>query len=383
MSAPDGIRDARLGAIAARFEIGAPVRAIAPLGRGLINATFRVETARGGYVLQRINGHVFPHPERIMANLRNLQALIRADDGAGPRIPGIILTRDGDAFTRDQAGGVWRMLELVPDARSLERIDTADQAREVGRILGGFHRAATDLPLARFQVSLPGFHDTAAYLRRLRTLTLNRPPPESDAPTRRLLERVEAHQHLAHLLEDACRAGDIARRITHGDPKLDNILFTADGARALALVDLDTVQPGLIQHDLGDCLRSCCNRSGEGALDPASTRFDAEICEWMLEGYAELMAERMRPEDVAAVYDAMRIIPFELGIRFLTDHLDGDRYFRVDYPGQNRLKAEIQLALVSDIERQEDRLRGTIDRIFGTGRAGRVGAPPESGHSAR
>ncbi|MBK1723649.1 phosphotransferase enzyme family protein [Thiocystis violacea] len=365
MSRSADITAANLDAIAARFETDKPARAITPLGRGLINDTFRVETAGESYVLQRINGEVFPHPEQIMANLLALSELLADADAGGLRIPHIVLTGDGVAFARDQAGALWRMMELIPDARNLAGIESAEEAQEVGRVLGAFHRVTAALPVARFGVSLPGFHDTPAYLRRLEQTASERRHQNAIGEAEEPLAFVDQHRDLAGLLAGAERVGRIRRRITHGDPKLDNILFSTGSPKALALIDLDTIQPGLPQHDLGDCLRSCCNRGGEGAPDPGDTHFDLEICEGILRGYAAETRGLLGAGDIASLYDAIRSVPFELGLRFLTDHLDGNRYFRIDYPGQNLLKARIQLALVADIEAKEPSLRSMIEEVFG------------------
>ena len=153
----------------------------------------------------------------------------------------------------------------------------------------------------------------------------------------------------------------------HGDPKLDNILFDTKRRRALALIDLDTVQPGLIQQDLGDCLRSCCNRSGEESRDQGSVRFDLELCAAILGAYAEETRGLLGPGDLAVLYDSIRLLPYELALRFLTDHLEGDRYFRVAYQGQNLEKARIQLDLLADIESRETAIRRLIADAFGCG----------------
>ena len=167
------------------------------------------------------------------------------------------------------------------------------------------------------------------------------------------------------MLEDARAQGLIDERVIHGDPKLDNILFDASGRRALALIDLDTVQPGLIQQDLGDCLRSCCNRSGESPQDQGRPDFDLGLCAAILDAYGEETRGLLGPGDIEVLYDSIRLLPFELALRFLTDHLEGDRYFRVTHPGQNLEKARTQLDLVADIESKEPAIREIIANAFG------------------
>ncbi|MTW19661.1 phosphotransferase enzyme family protein [Allochromatium palmeri] len=343
------------------FAIEPPISAISPLGRGLINDTYRLEAGGRAYVLQRLNGHVFPEPERIMVNLARLGRHPEPPESLGLHVPALIPTRDGTSCVRDQTGAVWRLMDFVPDTCNLPRLQSIEQAREVGRVLGCFHRWTAALPVEDFAVTLPGYHDTAGYLGRLRALFEPGTAATEIAP---LLRFIEARSDLAETLDQAVRSGRIAPRLTHGDPKLDNILFDQDARRALALIDLDTIQPGLIQHDLGDCLRSCCNALGEGETDPARVRFDLRLAGAILAGYAEATRDWLSGEDIDCLFDGIRVMPFELGLRFLTDHLQGDRYFKVDRPGRNLIKARIQFALVADIERQDAAIRAVIVEAF-------------------
>ncbi|MFD2114001.1 phosphotransferase enzyme family protein [Thiorhodococcus fuscus] len=354
-----------LRAIAAEFDISAPIDTPTPLGQGLINDTFRLDAGGLSYVLQRINGAVFPRPEQIMANLLMLSDFLRERGATAPRVPTLILARGGLPFVRDGNGHVWRLMELIAGTRTLSRIAHPDQAAEVGRILGGFHRALSELPTERLGISLPGFHDTPGYLRRFTEVSDLRPDIPPDVDLEEACTFVAERRELANALEQARDQGQLPTRITHGDPKLDNILFSADERAAVALIDLDTVQPGLVHHDLGDCLRSCCNRCGEGMRKAETAEFDLGICAGILAGYAEGSGHLLQREEVGLLYEAVRVVPFELGLRFLTDHLEGDRYFRVDERGRNLLKARVQFALVRSIERQEREIRAVIEESLG------------------
>ncbi len=355
---PQTCDPARCHDIATRFAIRRPISVISPLGRGLINDTFRLEAGGQVYVLQRINARVFPDPAQIMTNLRVLSNHLADLDDPGLRLPALIPTREGADFLCDVDNGVWRLLEFIPDTVTLSQIERAGQAREVGRILGGLHRAVASLPTTRLGFALPSFHATPDYLARLLTVAAHNTSDSADC-----LEFVSARRELAGVLETAHQAGRIRQRVIHGDPKLDNILFDQTGDCARALIDLDTVQPGLLQHDLGDCLRSCCNRVGEQG--GAEVRFDLSLCANILRGYASETRDILTAADIALFYDAIRLLPFELGLRFLTDHLEGDRYFRVSRHGENLHKAQVQFALVADIERQEQALRTLIVECFG------------------
>jgi Ser/Thr protein kinase RdoA (MazF antagonist) len=353
-----------LFSLAGRFSVPGSPTGVSPLGQGLINATFAVETSAGRYVLQRVNGQVFQHPERIMGNLAVLAGHLARHAAPGIAVPGPIPARDGGAFVTDEGGHLWRLMERIPDAMNLARVETPAQAREVGFALGRFHRLVADLDPSRLAWTLPGFHVTLAYLTQLDRVLAARPPTAADPDLTQALTQVERRRAGAGALDQAHRAGRIPLRVTHGDPKLDNILFHRTTGRALALIDLDTVQPGLIQHDIGDCLRSCCNRGGESAGAGPDVTFDLDVCASVLDAYAAETQDLLGPADLAALYDGIRLIPFELGVRFLADHLAGDRYFRVRTRGENLAKALTQFALTADIERRDGAIRALIRDAF-------------------
>jgi hypothetical protein len=161
------------------------------------------------------------------------------------------------------------------------------------------------------------------------------------------------------VLEAAHLRGELPACPIHGDPKLANILFSRDTGQAISLIDLDTVKPGLLHYDIGDCLRSCCNPAGEDA-DPAKVSFNLACCAAILRGYLPQVAPFFSVADYHYIYDAVRIIAFELGLRFFSDHLAGDVYFRVKRPGHNLHRAMVQFALCRSVEAQEAEIRAIV-----------------------
>jgi len=343
-----------------RFALPTPVDRIEPYGNGLINATFLVTTEDAHYILQRINGLVFPQPERILANLSVLSTHVATRVPAEPRIPALIVARGGLPCVRDSEGELWRLMEFIPDTEGLTGIEDPEQAREVGRILGRFHRLVSDLAVDRLAVTLPRFHVTPDYLKRFEQVLAGSTGVHPQALSK-AIAAVTARRARVDVLEAARRAGHLPLRVIHGDPKLDNILFDRTTGRAVSLIDLDTVQAGLVHYDIGDCLRSCCNRHS-GATD---TRFDLDLCRAILGAYADTTDGLLNGAEIELLFEAIRLIPFELAMRFLTDHLEGDRYFRVTKRGQNLHKARVQLALVADIEAKEQAIHHIIAACFG------------------
>ncbi|MBK1649456.1 phosphotransferase enzyme family protein [Rhabdochromatium marinum] len=359
-------------AMAGHFPVCAVVQEVQPLGSGLINTTFAVQAQAGHFVLQRINASVFANPPLIMDNLARLQQAIAGAgaDAQPPRLPRFFATTSGELLARDAQGGYWRLLERIEQGAPLNAVKSAAQARAIGRLLGQFHRFGARLPVADYHVTLPQSHDTLGYRAALdevvKTLSASAGPgtgdsPALDAQAAAVLEQVHAHDQILHSLQEVRTAGLIKKTLVHGDPKRDNVLFDHQGERALCLIDLDTVQPGFILYDIGDCLRSCCNRAC-GTI-PEQVHFDAQLAEALLGGYAEAAPDLLSAVERELLFDAMRLVPLELVMRFLTDHLRGDQYFRVRFRGENLHKAIAQLALVADIERQEPQLRGLGRRL--------------------
>ncbi len=334
--------------VARRFISQAARLEIRPLGNGLINDTYLVEATSGAWVLQRINADVFPEPRRVVDNLLLLGRHIRAKPQAAVRlrIPAILPTADGEPCYQDELGQIWRALELISPSISREKIDNPHQAAEVGSALAHFHGLCSDLPVDAMSDTLPGFHVTPTYYRHYLTL-LDRPlRVVDDAEFRECLDFIAEHRRHVDVLESA----PLRQRIIHGDPKLNNFLFYPDSNDIVSLIDLDTVKPGLVHYDIGDCLRSCCHRRDR-------RQFDLALCREILSHYLREAGDFFTAADYDYLYAAIWLIPFELGLRFFSDYLAGDRYFKISQPRQNLTRALAQFALCRDIARQ----RGEIE----------------------
>jgi Ser/Thr protein kinase RdoA (MazF antagonist) len=347
--------------IAAQFLPAGEDFLVEALGDGLINQTWLVSPAASPrLVLQRVNARVFPHPGRIAANLRRLQAHIRrGHSDFAEHWPDWVPPRAGGDAVLDADGGHWRALRYIENNRILKKITDERQAVEVGRVLGAFHAALAEVDCAVLEDTLPDFHIAPAYLASLDAAATAAGIAE-DPALRQALGFVESRRDFVPVLERAKAAGRLRPRVIHGDPKLANILFDREGERALTLIDLDTVKPGLVHYDIGDCLRSCCNRAGESPDGPDATRFDLALCEAILRGYLSAAGNMLTAEDREHLYDAIRLIPLELGIRFLADHLAGDVYFRTESRGQNLHRARVQFRLVECIEEDEAAIRRIV-----------------------
>ena len=364
----------RLASHAGRFAIDAPVSAVEPLGSGNVNDTYRVGTASGSsYVLQRINTRVFRQPELVMANLAALAEHVEGrrqtgawpDEAPGNRawdVPRAIPLADGSGNWLSTDGEAWRLLSFVEAAESFDTVQSSEHAHQVGRALGTFHQLIHDLPAERLADTLEGFHITPGYLADYHQVR-EQSQVELCAENRWCQAFVAEREELAPVLEQAKEAGRLQLRPIHGDPKVNNVMVCASTGQAVALVDLDTVKPGLIHYDIGDCLRSGCNPLGEETHDLEAVAFDLALCRAMLGGYLSQGRSFLTEGDIAHLYDAIRLIPFELGLRFFSDHLAGNVYFKASHSRHNLQRALVQFRLVESIEAQEGEIRALIAEL--------------------
>lgn len=339
---------------------------VRPLGQGNINDTYLVSGIPQPFVLQRLNHQVFPEPHRLMDNLHQLihHARQRLSERPGERpwqVPAIVPTRGGQPYWTDPQGHLWRALEFIDGATTLNTVQTATQAQEVGYGLGYFHLLLSDLSPASLTDTLPGFHITPGYLETYGTVAATASCPSPEAAY--CYGQIAAHGHRLDLLETLKQRGQLPLRPIHGDPKVNNILFDRASGQAISLIDLDTVKPGLVHYDIGDCLRSSCNRLGEETEQWQQVYFDLDICSAVLQGYLASAQNFLEPVEYDYLGDAAWLIAFELGLRFFTDYLAGNQYFKVRHPTHNLRRALVQFKLAESIDRQAEDIQALVSRL--------------------
>jgi Ser/Thr protein kinase RdoA (MazF antagonist) len=355
--------------IARQFAHRGKVIDVREFGKGNINHTFLVTVdtgERGRFILQRVNTKVFRNPELIMRNMllatRHMICRTRNTPftkGRRWQVPSVILTQQGLDHCLEADGSFWRAISLVEDSQSFTAIRGENHAREVGYAVGLFHTLLSDLSAGSLTDTLEGFHVTPRYLRHYDEVLQKFSRPSSPE-VHYCLRVVTEQRDGAHVLEDARAKGRLFLRPIHGDPKVDNILLDTATDLAVSLVDLDTVKPGLVHYDIGDCLRSGCNPLGEDAEEWETVRFEPDLCRAILQGYLPMAKEFLTGDDLDYIYDSIRLIAFELGLRFFTDYLEGDVYFRIRYPEHNLARALVQFRLTESIRSQETAVRNII-----------------------
>ncbi|GAC1467646.1 MAG: phosphotransferase [Chamaesiphon sp.] len=361
-----------LVAIANQFKLEGKVIDIRGFGNGNINDTFLVTLesfAEKHFILQRINTQVFRQPELVMQNMHTFtqhvcSRLLSAPLSGDRRweVPRVLFTQDNRNHCIDPKGLFWRGISFIDCSESFDTIQDLEHAREVGYALGMFQNLISDLPSYRLADTLEGFHITPRYLQHYDEVLAKNSKTKSPE-VEYALQFVSDRRSWAHVLEDAKTQGKLNLRPIHGDPKVNNIMIDTTTRQAISIIDLDTVKPGLVHYDIGDCLRSCCNPLGEETERWETVRFETDICQAILQGYISLAKDFLTESDYEYLYDAICLLAFELGLRFLTDYLAGNVYFKVKHQEHNLARALVQFKLTESIESQATPIRAIIQEL--------------------
>jgi len=363
--------------IAQKFEVAGRVVTVVRQEEGNVNDTylaiFRTTFSEERIILQRINKRVFAQPEHIMENMRvlteHVHRRIEEEIDQSDRfwqLPRVIPAQDGKDYVIDEDGEFWRAITLIASAHAYPKIQSVEHAYEAGFVLGQFQRLISDMDANTLHDTLVGFHITPQYLK---TLDAALQTPEGQARLHASLEAercnlfVDARRDWCSVLEDAKARGELHLRPIHGDPKISNIMIDDATGKGTCIIDLDTVKPGLIHYDFGDCLRSSCNPAGEETLDLKSVFFDTDLCEAIVKGYMAYAGSFLTEADRHYLYDSIRLIAFELGLRFFADYIAGNVYFNTRYDEQNLNRARVQFKLTESIEARESKIRGLLEKV--------------------
>jgi hypothetical protein len=353
-----------LATIARSFEIEGSFVSAVPYGTGHINDTFAVSFEQKGattrYILQRINHGIFKDPAANMENIRrvteHLARRLSGEADAARRVLTLIPARDGEIFYRDSEGNFWRMYLLIENAVSLETATSPEQAFEAGRAFGEFQQWLTDLPGPRLNVTIPDFHHVPK-----RFATLER-AIEADTVGRASLAQPEIQFALAHQpITDVLLKAGLPERVTHNDTKFSNVLLDKTTGRGLCVIDLDTVMPGLALYDFGDMVRTTTSPAAEDERDLSRVHLEMPMFESLLRGYLSTASEFLTPDERRHLAFSGTLITFVMGIRFLTDYLSGDTYYKVHREGHNLDRCRTQFRLIESIERQEETMNRLVE----------------------
>ncbi|MCX7916301.1 MAG: aminoglycoside phosphotransferase family protein [Verrucomicrobiae bacterium] len=328
-----------------------------PHGSGHINDTYAVTFDQAGkpvrYIVQRINHRVFNNPVALMENIYRVTTHVKAKlTGArSRRALTLVPTRDGQPFHRDEAGNFWRCYLFIEGARTYDAVESPKQAYEAARAFGRFQQLLADLPAPRLHETIPDFHHTPKRLAALEAAIA----ADTAGRARECGPEIEFVMKRRALTRALVEAG-LPERVTHNDTKLNNVMLDDATGEGVCVIDLDTVMPGLALYDFGDQVRTTTSPAKEDERDLTKVGLRREMFEALARGYLEAAGRFLTREEKELLVVAGKVITLEIGIRFLTDYLSGDVYFKVHRPGHNLDRCRTKFKLVESIEAQEHEL---------------------------
>ncbi len=333
-------------------------------GKGHINSTFLVlcrneDNKISKYVMQAINTYVFKEPEKLMANVINVTEFLRKKEPDNRGILNMLRTKDGNGFYRDDEGKCWRMYVYVDDALSLESAGVSEDFYEAAYAFGKFQRDLSDFPADTLFETIPDFHNTEKrYHDFLDAVNEDKLGRVNNVATE--IKFIEDRAPFFSLLNDKFTEGVLPLRVTHNDTKLNNVLLDKFTRKALCVLDLDTIMPGFSVTDFGDAIRYGANNAAEDEKDVSKVWLNLDLFKAFTEGYLTGCDGKLNNEEIMLLPEGAKMITLECGMRFLTDYISGDLYFKTAYPEHNLVRARTQLKLAEDIEKHFDDMKQIV-----------------------
>jgi Phosphotransferase enzyme family len=356
----------RIGAVARQFEIEGEFIGAALYGNGHINDSYCVAFDRAGllvrYILQRINHNVFKNPVAVMENIKrvtsHLASQVSGQLDSDRRVLTLIPARDGQAWHVDAEGNHWRAYRFIENAHTYDAVESTEQAFQAAKAFGQFQQLLASLPAPRLRNTIPDFHHTPKRFRALQQAVA------ADVAGRAILAKQEidfafAHESIVSVLLDA----NLPERVTHNDTKFNNVMLDDVTGAAVCVIDLDTVMPGLAPYDFGDMVRTTTSPATEDEQDLSKVTMQFPMFEALVRGYLAAAGEFLTKAEKQHLAFSGKLITFEIGIRFLTDYLCGDTYFKIHRDGHNLDRCRTQFELVRSIERQEEKMNRMVESL--------------------
>ncbi|MFT4547394.1 MAG: hypothetical protein ACI9UA_004872 [Pseudoalteromonas tetraodonis] len=359
-----------LFSIPAQFDLrGGELDNLSRIGIGHINDTYLGSVReRGGqitrYVFQRINRSVFPDIVSLMENIRRVtEHLEPAYVSTGRQALRLIPTLDGADYHRDPAGDFWRAFPLIENSVTHSVLSSPAQAQQTGFAFGEFSQILSTLPEPPLHEVIADFHNTAKRYKAFLAAV------DADLANRVDTARAEIDAALdgaawATIITDAQLAGDVPSRVAHNDSKIENVLFDAETGEPVCVVDLDTTMPGSILHDFGDLVRTAAAIAPEDETDSGRIGVSLTVFQSLSEGFLSACGEILTPVELALLASAGKVIVYEQALRFLTDHLLGDTYYRIKHEGHNLERARNQLKVAQILDSMQSSLETSISTIY-------------------
>ncbi|MCL2407221.1 MAG: aminoglycoside phosphotransferase family protein [Defluviitaleaceae bacterium] len=344
--------------IADNFDLDGYVTYFDRYGNGHINTTYLAKTDKGrDYIFQKINKNIF---KDVVALMRNISSVTRFQRESGDNALMLVKCVDGADFYVDGSGEYWRVYDFVVDSVCLDSARTPVDLYESGVAFGRFQKALGGFDASQLFETIPRFHDTPnRYEHLLEAITADK--KGRLANVRSEVDFAMARREYAGTLMGLLESGELPLRVTHNDTKLNNVLLHKDTGKPLCVIDLDTVMPGLAANDFGDAIRFGANTAAEDEVDLSKVAFSLEMFEAFTRGFVENGG--LTEKELLYLRDGAKMMTLECGVRFLTDYLNGDTYFKIHRPSHNLDRCRTQFKLVSEMEDNWDRMQEVINKF--------------------
>lgn len=334
-------------------------------GNGHINDTFLVE-GDTRYILQRMNRSIFAKPLEVMENITGvtsfLKEKIRKSGGDERRETlTVIFSNDGKSLYEDAYGDNWRMYYMIENAMCYDQVESEQDFYESAKAFGNFGRLLSDYPAETLHETIPGFHDTQARFEVFQRAVKEDVCGRAEG-VRREISFFQEREEIAGVLKQLQEKGELPLRVTHNDTKLNNIMMDKDTGKGICVIDLDTVMPGLAVHDFGDSIRFGASTGAEDEPDLSKVNLDLQLFELYTRGFLEGSQGSLTREEIAMLPMGAKVMTYECGMRFLTDYLQGDTYFKIHREGQNLDRCRTQMKLVADMEAKWAQMEQIVSR---------------------
>ncbi|MGI6359835.1 MAG: phosphotransferase enzyme family protein [Acholeplasmatales bacterium] len=344
------------------FNISGKLISISPHGDGHINRTFKVITTSKEYILQKINHHVFKDVEKLMSNIAYTTEFMKnyLDQSFIPLE--IIKTTSGKNYLQYN-DEYYRMYDFINEGVGYETIENVEQFYECGVGFGTFQQMLNAFDASKLYETIPNFHNTKV---RLETFleTVKADKHNRAASVKNDIDFYLSHKHYANVIVDLIEAKKMPIKVTHNDTKLNNLLINFETNKSVAIVDFDTIMPGSIVYDFGDSIRFGANHSKEDEPDLSKVNFDIELFEAYTKGFLSKTANILTKIEIDHLAFGSILMTYECGMRFLTDYLDGDNYFKIYYPKQNLNRSRTQMKLVQDMKKILPKMEKIVDKYY-------------------
>ena len=353
-----------------QFQFDGPAIDKGPFGSGHINDTFllNIEKTEGKvpYILQRINHEVFLNPPEVMENIAGVTKFLRKkilEEGgdAERETLNLIPTKKGNVYYKDDLGNYWRAYQFIQDAFCYNQADSPEIFYESGVAFGHFQKMLADYPADTLHETIQNFHNTVArfdtFLETVQKDVCHR-KMQVEKEIAFLMERKD----FIPVLEEKKSRGEFPIRVTHNDTKLNNIMMDQKTGKGICVIDLDTVMPGLSVHDFGDSIRFGASTASEDEKDLSKVSCDLYLFELYTKGFLEGCGGKLVKAETDALVTGSIMMTLECGMRFLTDYLQGDVYFKTHYEDQNLDRCRTQFKLVADMEKKREEMEAIVDK---------------------